>query len=1135
MKMFNRIISLLIVALMLVASVPYNGLTAEAADDSESFIFTYDATLSDSFTVDNSDEVYFSFFSRTEYDGCYGNQLSGIAKDFYDAIVEHFVTKKRTGEYSHSFGNAFTFTAEISNGNIIVNAELAQIFLNLDYIVQVAMDAFLYDHPEIFWLRSFQATYSYSVSGTSGRITDLTVIPVEIYSGASSKTSEYESAVASAVSKIPKVVNNRYETLKNIHDYICENAYYNLAQNYRVHSSEAFFLGDGGVVCEGYAKAFKVLCDRFEIPCVLVGGDAGGAHMWNYVQMDDGNWYLVDATWDDQDSRIYYTYFIANANTVGFNDVAISEERTEHRDFSGTSYINFVYPVLSTTEYNIHTHEWERDFTVDLEPTCTEKGSKSIHCKYCEATSHVSEIDATNHPYKAEYGQQEPTCSQVGYTAGVYCPDCEQWLEGHAEISALGHIMGGWSENSAGKHIKHCTREGCDYTESEFCTYGNWIVTKEPTCKNKGEKSRLCTTCKHVITMAIDTLEHTPGDIVEENRTEPGCETAGRCERVIYCTVCDAELLRTRVSITALGHKWDEGTVSTASTCKANGVITYTCLNDPSHKRTESMSVNYGNHEGGTYIGGNVSATCFAEGYTGDTYCNGCGLIVEYGEKIPKLEHILGDYSYAYSGCHERECLRDGCWYTELLNCEYGDWVEVTAPTCTTVGELERTCKFCKEKDYAVSPSIAHTPGTPLTENLVEATCTKDGNYNERINCAVCGTLVKYTRNVIIPAFGHEWDEGVIKESTCNEVGYITYCCLNDERHTSTEYLSDFDYSNHVGIIYEASTVPPTCTSVGYNGNKVCSACERVVEYGEAIPMIAHSYETVVTPATLTVDGRIESKCSACDDVESTETIAKIKSVTLSATKYIHDGKNKTPKVTVKDADGKVLTKNVDYKTSVASKRSGIGRYTVKVTFIGNYSGSKNVYFTILPGKPASVKSASQTTSSVKLSWSAVSGAAGYKVYRYSPSKKAYVEAGTTEGTSLTVKKLYAGTKYTFRVVAYGKTSGGKVYDSESYALLKTATKTKTPELTKVTTSSKGKATLTWSAVDGETGYQVYYSTSKDSGFKKYANFAANSKSGTATGLTSGKTYYFKVRTYIKTDSGYVYSDWSNIKGVKVK
>ncbi|MBR5827441.1 MAG: leucine-rich repeat protein [Clostridia bacterium] len=360
--------------------------------------------------------------------------------------------------------------------------------------------------------------------------------------------------------------------------------------------------------------------------------------------------------------------------------------------------------------------------------------------------------------------------------------------------------------------------------------------------------------------------------------------------------------------------------------------------------------------------------------------------------------------------------------------------------------------------------------------------------------------------------------------TNCKAISSIAFpICL-----TSIEEFA-FSNTNISYVFYGGKEEDKQSTTIAMKGNDGL-VFDAVWHYEAA----DHFGKTVLTKATVSSDGKSVTTCSICGDI-ITKKIPKISSVTLSQTNYIYDGKNKTPTVTVKDSNGKKLTKNVDYKLSVTSKRSGIGRYTVKVTFMGNYSGSKSVYFYIKPGKTASVKSASQTTNSVKLSWNAVPGAAGYTVYRYSPAKKAYVNAGTTTGTSLTVKSLNAGTKYTFRVVAYGKTSGGKVYDSDSYTLLKTATKTKTPSLTKVTSPSNGKATLTWSAVDGETGYQVYYSTNKDSGFKKYANFAANSKSGTVTGLTSGKTYYFKVRTYITTNSGYVYSDWSTVKSVKVK
>ncbi len=296
-----------------------------------------------------------------------------------------------------------------------------------------------------------------------------------------------------------------------------------------------------------------------------------------------------------------------------------------------------------------------------------------------------------------------------------------------------------------------------------------------------------------------------------------------------------------------------------------------------------------------------------------------------------------------------------------------------------------------------------------------------------------------------------------------------------------------------------------------------------------------HAYTVKATKATLKNNGMTIEKCS-CGAVKSgsEKTVYSPKTFTLSKTKYIYDGKNKTPTVTIKDSKGNKLVKNRDYKLSVASKRNGIGRYTVKVTFIGNYSGTKNLYFYIKPGKTAKITASSQTTSAVKLTWSAVPGAAGYTVYRYSPSKKAYVKAGTTTGKTFTVKKLYAGTNYTFKVVAYGKTSGGKVYNSDSYTLFKASTRPATPSITKLTTS-KGKANVTWSNVGGESGYEVNFSSEKNSGYRKLGTFKANVTNGTRAELTKGNTYFFRVRAYKTVNGTKIYSAWSPIRSIKIK
>ena len=184
-----------------------------------------------------------------------------------------------------------------------------------------------------------------------------------------------------------------------------------------------------------------------------------------------------------------------------------------------------------------------------------------------------------------------------------------------------------------------------------------------------------------------------------------------------------------------------------------------------------------------------------------------------------------------------------------------------------------------------------------------------------------------------------------------------------------------------------------------------------------------------------------------------------------------------------------------------------------------------------LPNNVSSLKTVAITTSTTKLSWSKASGATHYRVFVKDGSKWRKLKDVT--GTTYTVTKMKSGTKYTFAVRAFAKIDGKEVL-SAKYPTLHTASKPTTPSITKITTSS-GKARLYWSAVSGETGYTVYYSTKKDSGFKKYANYKANSTNGYVSGLTKGKTYYFKVRCYIKTDSGYVYSAWSAVKGVKVK
>ncbi len=176
------------------------------------------------------------------------------------------------------------------------------------------------------------------------------------------------------------------------------------------------------------------------------------------------------------------------------------------------------------------------------------------------------------------------------------------------------------------------------------------------------------------------------------------------------------------------------------------------------------------------------------------------------------------------------------------------------------------------------------------------------------------------------------------------------------------------------------------------------------------------------------------------------------------------------------------------------------------------------------------ITSASQTTNAIKLSWSAVTRATGYTVYRYSPSKKAYVKAGTTTGKSYTVKNLYAATQYTFRVVAYFKASDGKVYNSDSYALIKTATKPAKATVT-LKADAPGQLTFEWKAVSGANTYNVYYKVNGGS-YKLYKTYTSAQKL-TFKNLKGGDNYTIAVKAGIKVTGGTVWGDVS-AKSAKV-
>lgn len=233
--------------------------------------------------------------------------------------------------------------------------------------------------------------------------------------------------------------------------------------------------------------------------------------------------------------------------------------------------------------------------------------------------------------------------------------------------------------------------------------------------------------------------------------------------------------------------------------------------------------------------------------------------------------------------------------------------------------------------------------------------------------------------------------------------------------------------------------VAATCTKSGLTEGSHCQYCKKVLTEQKEIPATDHQYipsqESYPNPeATLSKDGRLVSPqvCENCDnEYEMTAVIPKIGTVKLSKTAYTYNGKVQCPDEVVKDRTGKALKGGEDYNVSYSKGMKNVGKYTVKVTFKENYSGSKSMTYSINP-KGTSVSKVTAAKKGFKVTWKKQkTQTTGYQV-QYNTDKNfkknnKTVTISKNSTTSKSVGKLKAKKKYYVRVRTYKTVKfGGK-------------------------------------------------------------------------------------------------------------
>lgn len=371
----------------------------------------------------------------------------------------------------------------------------------------------------------------------------------------------------------------------------------------------------------------------------------------------------------------------------------------------------------------------------------------------------------------------------------------------------------------------------------------------------------------------------------------------------------------------------------------------------------------------------------------------------------------------------------------------------------------------------------------------------------------------------------HDFKELYTAKATCTEKAFtVLYCdCGETDKQITGEALGHNCSEDRV--CFKRST----CTEKGEEGRYClrCYAVTDVVYYKKT----SHTPETVVKKATLKRNGEEKKVCSGCDKLYSSKKISKIASVKLEKKVYTYDGKVKTPDVTVKASDGRVLKKDRDYTLKYQKGRKKTGEYSVTITFIGNYEGTKTLRFTIRPTKVKSL-SATPSVTSVNLSWKKSKGADGYDIFIKSDKTKLIksTEKLTSVISKIDGKKLKSGTDYTFVVKSYKKSGNTKIYSSS--VKIKVTTKPQKASIRSLTASS-GSITLK-AAKQSCHGYEVLLSTNKS--FSNVERVKVKSK-GALTyrfeNLTKGKKYYIKIRAYVVSGGEKFCGYYSDVKSIK--
>ena len=587
------------------------------------------------------------------------------------------------------------------------------------------------------------------------------------------------------------------------------------------------------VVCEGYSKAFKYLCDNAsfdddDITCILVtgemdGGTGAGPHMWNIVKKGDGKNYLVDVTNCDDNSVGAPNQLFMTREADLITDNGKETGYTFHLNSGNITY-TYDEDTLNYYEQNeISLGELQHEHTLVETPakaaTCTEEGNIQYWtCSECkklfsddkgttEITAEDTVVAAKGHSLE-KTDAKDATCTEAGNTEYWTCSVCEKLFgddkgtteitEAETAVAAKGHSL----EKTDAKDAT-CTEDGnTEYWTCSECKklFGDDKGTTEITVEDTVVAAK-----GH----SLEKTEAKAATCTEAGNTEYW--TCSECKKLFSDDKGTTEITADTTVVAAKGHSLEKTEAKDATCTEAGNTEYWTCgecnkIFSDAEGKTEIAEadtvVAAKGHDWGDWVV-DKDATEDEEGLETRTCKNDPSHKEERPiDKLPHTHNLTKTEAKAatcteagnieYWTCSKCEKLySDEAGMKEITQKDtvaaakghsWSGWTVTKKATCTENGSQVRACSVCKEEETGVIKATGHKWNTAYT---VDKKPTASSNGSKSIHCSVCGSIKpgsvqsipRLTGSWIKDSTGwwYRWSDGTYPAGKFENIGGKTY------------------------------------------------------------------------------------------------------------------------------------------------------------------------------------------------------------------------------------------------------------------------------------------------------------------------------------------------------------------------